>query len=342
MIVFLLFAPYTAAQIALTNDVQLSGFGTFSATRSDNSTPVLVHRDITNEWCFDCDSTLGLQLDWLANSELRATVQVIKRPQDHFSSPELEQAFLEYTLNNSSIKTGRLRAPLSMMSEFYYVSAAYPWLRLPPEIYASQLGITHYEGLTADISFDLADEVQLTISPFYAIPDTRSFERYGESYTLETSRALGISSELFYAGNLIHFAFMNTEASQFSQSTQKSAFNLNVVSIGLSHYFDQLHFQAETMLSNDIAANWYAGFDYQVGDFTPYIQYGQKRIIKDAQSYLVGFRYDWTSQINTSLEWQLIEGDKNVISGYFTELQNPGQALSSKVQLISLGLSFTF
>lgn len=83
------------------------------------------------------------------------------------------------------------------------------------------------------------------------------------------------------------------------------------------------HFQAETILSDDIAANWYAGFDYQINQINPYIQYSQTRISQDTQSYLVGVRYDWSAQINTSSEWQLIEGNKNVISGGFSEPQDP-------------------
>lgn len=330
------------AQYYLNENIQLSGFGTVSATKSDNTTPVIDTREITNEWCFDCDTTLGVQVDWLLGTNLRSTVQVVKRPQDHFSSPELERAFVEYSLGNSRITAGRLRIPLFIMSEYYYVSSAYPWLRLPLEIYTNNLGLTYYDGITGETSFFIGDDLQLSISPFYALPRQVDYQYYGQSIDLNISRAIGISSELYYGDNLVRFAYVNVDATEEGISSTQSVYKMNMFSIGLSHYFDALHFQAETILTKDLSANWYAGFDYSYGKVTPYIQYGQARVSRSSESYLVGFRYDWTPLINTSVEWQRFTGEENVISGQFTQLQDPSKPLASKVDIVSVGLSFTF
>lgn len=331
------------SQIQLGDQVQLSGFGTFGAAKSDNSTPVLLNRNITDTWCFDCDSTFGVQLDWQVSASIRTAVQVLKRPQDTFSSPELEQAYVEYAYDNLRFKAGRLRVPLYIMSEYFYVSSAYPWVRLPPEVYANNLGITHYEGAAANWDIPMTDEVQLTFSPYVALPVEKDYQLYGEDFTLDTEFAFGFSSELYFDDNLVHLAYSRVRTKQEGLITGDIDYNLHFVSLGLSYYLgNALHFQAETILERELSSNWYAGFDYRMGAITPYIQYGQARKNKDSHSYLVGFRYDIHPQVNVSMEWQRIEGDEKMISGEFTELQNPLEPFASQVNLVSIGLSFTF
>ncbi|WP_394143833.1 sulfate ABC transporter permease [Vibrio atypicus] len=344
LVLFFVSVPQmSAAQIQLTDDLRLSGFGTFSATKSDNSTPILFNREIDDEWCFDCDTTLGVQLDWQMSANFRGAVQVLKRPQDTFSSPEVERAYLEYSYENLRFKAGRLRVPLYIMSEYYYVSSAYPWLRLPPEIYSNNLGITHYDGVTVDWDVLINDSVQLTVSPYITIPEEEEFELYGAKFSLDTDYAFGISSEFYFDDNLLHIAYSKVKTVQKGLPMGNITYDLNLFSAGMSYYLWQsLRFQAEALLEKSIYANWYAGLDYQIGQFTPYIQYGQARKTKDSQSYLVGVRCDLTRQVNVSLEWQRFTGDKKIISGQFTELQNPLNGFSSKVDLISVGLSYTF
>lgn len=338
----LLYCHVSMAQLQLSQDITMSGFGTISASKSDNETPVLTHRDITDEWCFDCDTTLGFQLDWLVSSVLRTTLQVAKRPQDHFSDPELERAFIEYAVENTRIKVGRLRTPIFMMSEYYYVSNAYPWLRLPASVYGSSLGITHYDGVTVDFSYLLGEESLLSLSPFITLPREETYERHGQSFKLEVSHAVGIRSEFYYDENLLHFSYVNASAEQRFLTLPKVKHDVNITSLGISHYFDHFHFQSEATFAQDLTANWYAGLDYHLGAMTPYIQYMQSRRGIENNSYLLGFRYNWTDRVSSSVEWQRIEGEEKVISGHFTQPQDPRQSLASKVDLFSISLSFTF
>ncbi|MEF1291548.1 sulfate ABC transporter permease [Vibrio sp. M260118] len=330
------------AQVALSDNLQVSGFGTISAAKSNHHIPILPGRGITDEWCFDCDTTLGVQADWQMSEKLRTTLQVVKRPQDTFSSPELERAQLEYNAGMFRVKVGRLRTPVFMMSEYYYVSSGYPWLRLPPEVYDNGLGLTYYEGVSADFLIEVDNGNQLVISPYLARPREEQLDQYGAPFTVDLSRALGFSTELFYDDNLVRFTYVNIDATQSGLTALSTYYELNIISIGISHYFGPLHFQAETMLADEFSADWYAGFDYQMGQTTPYIQYGQSRRTIDSESYLIGFRYDWTPRINTSVEWQRFFGRENVISGQFTIPQDPTKPFTSKVDLFSIGLSFTF
>ncbi|HCG6381696.1 TPA: sulfate ABC transporter permease, partial [Vibrio parahaemolyticus] len=104
------------ATVELTDNLSLSGFGSIAWDQSDNETSLLVNRFIDDDSCFDCDTTFGLQLDYFYQA-FRASVQVVKRPQDHWSEPKVEWAYLAYTYNNVEIRGGRLRLPVFLISE---------------------------------------------------------------------------------------------------------------------------------------------------------------------------------------------------------------------------------
>ncbi|MDF4706739.1 sulfate ABC transporter permease, partial [Vibrio parahaemolyticus] len=154
----------------LTEQLSLSGFGSTSWAKSDNPTTLLVNRFIGDESCFDCDTTFGMQLDYF-HKAFRASAQVVKRPQDHWSSPQLEWAYLAYTYQNIEIRGGRLRLPLFLMSEYNYVGHAFTQARPPNEVYDSILGITAYNGLSARWIHDLNEQVVLTAMPFVGFKD---------------------------------------------------------------------------------------------------------------------------------------------------------------------------
>ncbi|MGR5489133.1 sulfate ABC transporter permease, partial [Vibrio alfacsensis] len=76
----------------INDNFSISGFGSTSWARSDNETPLLINRGISDENCFDCDTTFGIQLDYFFDA-FKASVQVVKRPQDNWSEPQLEWAY---------------------------------------------------------------------------------------------------------------------------------------------------------------------------------------------------------------------------------------------------------
>ncbi|MFA0603677.1 sulfate ABC transporter permease [Vibrio amylolyticus] len=342
-LLLIVYAPWCAAQINVSESIRLSGFATFSAAKTDANTPLIINREISDEWCFDCDTAVGLQLDADFNDHWRASAQVVKRPQDHFSSPELEQAFIEFANQNYQVKVGRLRVPLYMLSEAYYVSSAYPWLRLPISVYSFDLGLTHFDGGRLDWNFELTDNTQLIVSPFVTSSSDIDQNLYGVASRFETKASPGISSQILYNDNEFRFSYLRSNVTITSPLVSNSRTNNNVdlVTLGASYYFDELHFQSEILFSNDFDPDWYAGFDYTLGKWIPYIQYGQQRNRVKNESYLIGTRYNITRQLNLNLEWQYIEGREEPANGYFTQIQLP-PSIESTVHLYSVGLSLTF
>jgi hypothetical protein len=141
---------------------------------------------------------------------------------------------------------------------------------------------------------------------------------------------------------LLHFAYVNAQVTQSFGAATTTEYSIDMFSIGLSHYFGLLHFQSEATFADDLSSDWYAGFDYQLDEITPFIQYGQSRRRIESNTYLLGFRYNWTDRISSSVEWQHIQGEEKVLNGHFVLPQNPQYPITSKVDLFSVGLSFTF
>ncbi|GAL16304.1 ABC-type sulfate transport system permease component [Vibrio astriarenae] len=170
----LCFVPLqTYAAIEITDNLSLSGFGSTSWATSDNSAPLLVNRYIDDSNCFDCDTTFGVQLDFYYDA-FKASAQVVKRPQDDWSSPELEWAYVGYEWGDLEFKGGRLRLPVFLASEYYYVGHAYTTARPPTEVYNSILGITAFNGLSMTWNTELNDELSLALTPFVGFKDENS------------------------------------------------------------------------------------------------------------------------------------------------------------------------
>ncbi|MCK5881831.1 MAG: hypothetical protein KAG18_08140, partial [Sinobacterium sp.] len=141
-----LFTHYSHANID--DQLEVSGFATWSVSKSDNATPWYVNREITDETCYNCDTVWGIQLDYQPLDSVRLSAQVVKRPEDPWDKPEVEWAYVGYSpIDDLEIRVGKLRLPLFLMSEYYYVGNAYPWVRPVPELYNRQLGITASEGI---------------------------------------------------------------------------------------------------------------------------------------------------------------------------------------------------
>ncbi|EKO3379644.1 sulfate ABC transporter permease [Vibrio fluvialis] len=342
LIGLLLFSPLAMSQINVGEHVRVSGFGTVSATKSDTSVPIFVHRNIDDEWCFDCDTTLGLQLDWIINDQWRTSVQTVKRPQDHFSSPELEWAYLESAWGAYSAKVGRLRLPVFMMSEYYYVSVAYPWIRPPQDVYDSLLGITHYDGASFEWNKMLTDASQLRISTFAALPSENDYRLYNTQYTLDASSAYGLTMDWYQDDNVFRIAYLTAEADLKTGSYNISHYDMDLLALGINYALGDYHLFSEYIYDNQLYSNWYVGLARQFGKWQPYAQYGQRRKLYSNDSYLFGLRYNVVPNVAINGEWQVVNSTENIISGHFTREQNPLTGIKTKAHIISLAISFTF
>jgi hypothetical protein len=338
----LLYASHSHAQINLDENVSISGFGTVSATVSDTEIPVFTYRDISNSLCLDCDSTFGLQADWLINEHLRTSAQIVKRPQDNFSEPTIEWAFVDYSMGSTSIKAGRLRLPLFNLSEFLYVSSAYTTLRAPHDVYDGALGISHYDGVTVEWDKLLDNDMQLRLAPFVMAPMVNTYPWYGYTFDLASETSFGITADLYSDDNTLHFTYLSADATRKENAIPILKYDLNLFAIGATYVWGNYNWSAETMLEDSIYATWYVSVSRRFGSLEPYLQYGQRRRLYDNDTYLVGVSYDLNPRVKFNLEWEHIEAAPGLYVGHFTQEQDPSGSVETQANIYSLGMSFTF
>jgi len=311
------------ATIELTDKLSLSGFGSTSITSSDNKTPLIINRSVSDDTCLDCDTTFGVQLDFF-NDNFKASAQLVKRPQDEWDSPELEWAYLGYDLGEVEFRAGRLRIPIFLSSEYYYVSHAYTYARPPEEVYNSILGLTAYNGANIVWNLELFDEYQLAITPFIGFSDSNDV---GVSDTLDIDididKMSGINFLLSGENYRVNFAYFNADFGQkfkFTNSRPGVPYfemnipddNVELYSFGVEYELDSLLLTSERQIGN-IRSTWYASAAYRIDKFVPYIQYGENKAKvtkvsrfdgKSGKSIALGVRYDWLYNVSINAEWQ--------------------------------------
>jgi len=316
-------ASYARTQI--TEDLALSGFFSTAVSKSNNSTPLFVNRNITDDICYDCDTTFGLQVDLAVLSDLDASVQIVKRPHDTWSSPELEWAYISYQYENINIKAGRLRLPLFLSSEYFYVGQAYLPTRLPQTIYDSVLGITSYEGLSVALDYEINDELYLTITPFYGLNRKAKASVPPLKYAFDTEDTSGINAELSGLNykvmfNFHHVKYETTLTAPTHQMVVPFDY-LNMYTLGGEYAFDDWSVQSEVLV-DEMHVNWYSMLSHNLGDFTPYVSYAEAHHNQKSTSIVTGVRYDITPYLSANLEWQHERANSNSRGQFATELSD--------------------
>ncbi|GIU18640.1 MULTISPECIES: hypothetical protein [unclassified Shewanella] len=333
----LMFLPDVQASIELSDKITLGGFGSTTISKSDNRTPLFISREIADETCYDCDTIFGLQLDIDIFDSLSASGQVVKRTQDDWSDPELEWAYLSYEFDDFEVRAGRLRIPLFLVSEYYYVGQAYPWIRPPQEVYDSILGFTFYDGLSVAWNYDVSDELMLTISPYYGFDRLNEVEIAGSVLQFDTEYMAGIYVDLVGFNYRLHSGFMQVEYTQLP-AVEKST--LDIYTIGGEYSYESWLWMAEVELDR-LQANWYASVIYAFDYLSPYLTYAESHQLRKSKGVTAGVKYDLTSNISLNLEYQTVfsQDEENRAQFVTSPLV---YSESSDVNLVSLAVSFVF
>ncbi|MEZ9392350.1 porin [Vibrio splendidus] len=337
------------AIIELTDNFSLSGFGSTSWATSDNDNPLIINRGFTDENCYDCDTTFGVQLDYFYNS-FKASVQVVKPPQYDWSDPQLEWAYVGYEFNNFDVSVGRLRLPLFLASEYYYVGQAYMTARPPTEVYNSVLGITAFNGIKVSWTHDVSDEATLLLSPFFGIKDNNEVDFNSTTeLEFETNRMFGANLQLSGENYRWNLSFLDSNFDQTINSTFRPEPTLlknqhiQLWSLGAEYEFGQAVLASEGQIS-DFSSSMYASLGYHLGSFTPYVVYGAQFDSNEhleGNSYLIGVDYDVLPNVSINGEVQYFEARK--ANGAFVEDFNALTGFDDKdAVLYTIMLSFVF
>ena len=187
-----------AAPVAATFDaVSFSGFGTIGAVTSFHDELQFVRVGIEapskSSVVFSPDSVVGVQGNFRFGGSIEGVVQILARetPANRYT-PRPSLAFLSIAPTPGlTLRAGRLRIPLFMLSDSIDINYAHPWVRPPVEVYG--LGpFSDLNGIDLLYRRRLGD-VDIELHPYAGRSKVDIYERGKASLSSLAGANLGLS-----------------------------------------------------------------------------------------------------------------------------------------------------
>ncbi|MBC9248997.1 hypothetical protein A9179_01785 [Pseudomonas alcaligenes] len=176
----------------------LNGFGTVGVTHlggEDDGRSYGLSGQTNDSWRGDQLSKFGGQLSYGITDTVGVTVQATAKAYSDQWKANLEWAYLSWqSTDNLMVRVGRLRTPVYMYSESIDVGFAYPWLRLPDEVY-SQVQLSNYEGADAVYNLPLSFAT-LSFQLAGGVAKNRDYYLYDDKFDIDYSKVFGLSTSL--------------------------------------------------------------------------------------------------------------------------------------------------
>ncbi|UXD86482.1 porin [Thalassolituus hydrocarboniclasticus] len=180
--VLLAFSP-----AAFSSDLNINGF--MNVTAGNLSTEDISLDGYDDGVSFDVGTLVGLQISKQVNETTSATMQLISRGSDNYST-EASWAYVTYAASeDTDIRMGRLRTPFFYYSDFLEVGYAYNWVR-PPSIVYRLDAFSSISGVDVTHRFAIGGmdgSVQAYTGRY-----NDDFTLSGDTYNIELRRAAGM------------------------------------------------------------------------------------------------------------------------------------------------------
>jgi hypothetical protein len=282
----------------------LSGFGSVGAAYSNNAdgdyiTSALKPDGVgaSGRWSTNLDTRLGAQLNFTANDQWSAVLQVVSEQRlDRSYRPAVEWANIKYQATpDLAIRLGRIALPMFLAADYRKVGYAFPWARTPVEVYGV-IPVTSSDGIDATYRFNRGALKNVT-QGFYG--HTRLALPSGGG--VEAKRLGGFNNTTEYGAASVRLSMLRADLSidllrdffdglrQFGPQGDVLAERyapehkrVNAVSIGASYdpgrwfVMGELGRMRTRSLLGD-TTGLYATGGYRLGNFTPYLAYARVR-----------------------------------------------------------------
>ncbi len=316
--------------------VSINGFLTTSVARVDEP-GVRYLNSFTDQARFDnTDSRLGLQFTGAINDRMSATAQLLARGRGGNNTIETDWAFVSLDVTQQAqVRTGKLKFPTFLISDYYEVGYAYPWMRPPQEVYSLN-PISTLVGLDALYTPSLGSS-NLLIQPFVG-------SNRGETYASAAQAAMmpsvstgdtiafdapllgGINAVLNFNGGSFRLGYVHAEvdAGDFGIEGETAGFasaGLTIDWNNLVVYTEYVDRDAESGPMEAAFPDQRAGYftlGYRMGKFLPHVTYAamdegqdESPLALKQTSTAIGLRYELLDGAALKFEYQTIEPDDN-------------------------------
>lgn len=349
------------------NKININGFGTFSYSRSTSDKEYVAYAGrVKDKNNFIAGSRAGLTLNKRFDDHWDFTVQFLAKSNPNGElSPQIDLFQLTWNpISSISVRTGRVRMPLWMISEYYEVGVLIPWVRPPDEVYAS-LPIEELNGVSVHYRFekgDLFSEIDLYGGVGYMNTDGASSIRGELNSAYGTSLSLGYDFLSLRASYLHGIFTANVFTDAISSSSTPGTSIVTNTRTGLnlgSTHFISLGAKSEyknTLIMTEYA-NWKSSSDLLKENQAYYILAGyyflDKKLLLNfthseltklqssinfysgtQKSKIIGLNYQINSNVILKLQDKIISPD-----GVTFFSSNPG---TKDVNIYEVALDFVF
>ncbi len=263
------------------NAVEFDGFLTAGFATHDQEDSTYLNT-ITDDIRFDNDSKFGLQITADVADNMQAVAQVLAAGADENFDLDVEWAYLDWRLNDTvSIRGGKVKEPVFLISDYIEVGYAYPWIRPPQEVYKNN-PINTINGMEALIQTDIGG-MGLTLQPYIG---TNSEEVPGEAgLTFDASNFFGAALQLSSRNFTFQLSFLDTDVSVTGTTGLAAALSdPEVVALGFpsgSTVTGPVPFSSE-----GTATLTSVGFSTDINNFVMYTEFVSRDIEADSGSFV--------------------------------------------------------
>ncbi len=329
-----------APLIAGAGEFSINGFLTAGVSKSNSETAYL--GGINDKASFEPDTVLGLQFVSQINDTVGFTAQLLGTGTETFNLAA-DWAYVSFAVSDElSVKAGRVKLPIFLVSDYIEVGVAYPWVRPPEELYGV-VPITAANGLDARYETQLG-EMDLVIQPFAG--------SLLESVALATGDidiiikdltglrvTLGNDNLMFSASGMrfdLSIPAQNVDGDTTELWSAGVKFEMDNI-IAMSEYSAR-----EVPGLQPDYEGWYVMGGYRFGNFLPHLTIAaidtadKTPAAGKQQSTTLGLNYQFDPSTVFKFEWKTIEVQDNTL-GLFS-----GPPSDDEAQIISASVDIIF
>lgn len=287
---------------------------------------------------FKPESKIGLQGTLAFADKFSATAQIVGRFVEG-ATADLEWAYLTYDASPAwTVQLGRKRLPIYYYSAIQDVGYAYPWVRVPPDIYGWDA--VNYNGFNATYRKSLGDW-SLKSNLFFGEESTHDSGyaklSYVEPKNIDWLRIRGVDLELNKEWFTTRFTYIESDYRQIDRQTRTADALANGATIGRQKIYGvsiNVDIEAWLMRSEysvfdrgefQYTSNaWMVGVGYRAGKWTPMLtasRYAEKTDFPDAYTPVnwttqsLSLRYDVASTSAIKVQWDWLRDGHNTYAG---------------------------
>lgn len=331
----LAFAASLGTGGAFAESVAINGFLTTSVARL-NEPDIAYLNSFTDQARFDnTDSRLGLQFSGRVNDRISATAQLLARGRGGNDSLKADWAFVAIEMaNQAEVRTGKLKFPTFLASDYVEVGYAYPWMRPPQEVYTLNPFST-LVGVDALYTPTFGDN-GLLLQPFFgsnrgsaalSAEQALLFTGFepGEEVNFSAPVIAGLNAVANFPAGSFRLGYLQAEVDQedFGIEGEKAAFASAGLSIDwrdLVVYAEYADRDSDEGIMEQAFPDQRAGYvtvGYRIGRFLPHFTYAaldegadESDAVLKQTSGTVGLRYDFMDGAALKFEYQRIEPEE--------------------------------